>query len=189
MIKIDNYQLHIIILKRNIFHFQKYLLMQADTGEENLLNVHTELKYAFITEKTVDECKNEYFVSHVLRKELKKNSPKQYFGIAGYKEGNLAGYLWFASGTKTSNVICSDKIAVIHHVYVSPEYRGKGYALQLMSAMAAELRKRGYKRMMIQVRPDNNSAIQAYRKCGFSNCRFTVLVMIGPFAVIRPVLK
>lgn len=58
--------------------------------------------------------------------------------------------------------------AHITNVCVRPEYRGRGYAKQLMRSLAQQSRLNGAEAMTLEVRVSNRAALKLYKHCGFS---------------------
>ncbi len=56
----------------------------------------------------------------------------------------------------------------IYSIYFLPEYMGKGYGKQLMSAVLDELKELGYNSTFLWVLEDNISARHFYEKTGFA---------------------
>ncbi|MBC7794707.1 MAG: ribosomal protein S18-alanine N-acetyltransferase [Clostridia bacterium] len=57
--------------------------------------------------------------------------------------------------------------AELHWVTVHPEQRRRGFAAELMRAAIADVRARGARRMVLEVRRSNEAAQALYRTCGF----------------------
>ena len=55
----------------------------------------------------------------------------------------------------------------IHNVMVSPEYRRKGIATQMMAVLLEEGVKQGIEEFTLEVRVSNAAAIKVYEKMGF----------------------
>lgn len=53
-------------------------------------------------------------------------------------------------------------------IYFLPEYIGKGYGVPLLRACLDELKKLGFKRILLRVLEDNHRARNFYEKCGFT---------------------
>ncbi len=87
-----------------------------------------------------------------------------YFGI------RVNGRLIAAAGT---HVISREaRLAVVGNVLTHVEYRGRGYAKAVTSAVTAEL-LRYCDQVVLNVRSDNPPAIQAYRRLGYmEHCQF-----------------
>jgi ribosomal protein S18 acetylase RimI-like enzyme len=87
-----------------------------------------------------------------------------YYGI------RVNGRLVAAAGT---HVISREaRLAVVGNVLTHTEYRGRGYAKAVTSAVTAEL-LRYCDQVVLNVRSDNPPAIQAYRRLGYmEHCRF-----------------
>ncbi len=67
----------------------------------------------------------------------------------------------------------------IYSIYFLPEYMGKGYGSQLMSAVIVELHKLGYDDIFLWVLEDNICARKFYEKIGFSNSNEVKTADIG----------
>lgn len=87
-----------------------------------------------------------------------------YFGI------RVNGQLVAAAGT---HVISREaRLAVVGNVLTHIDYRGRGYAKAVTSAVTGEL-LRYCDQVVLNVRSDNPPAIQAYRRLGYmEHCRF-----------------
>lgn len=74
------------------------------------------------------------------------------------KDGKIIGYggMW----------IIIDE-AHITNVCIHPDYRRRGYAKQLMNALAEKSEEMGANSMTLEVRVSNHSAIKLYNGCGF----------------------
>ncbi|MBC7237357.1 MAG: GNAT family N-acetyltransferase [Chloroflexi bacterium] len=84
----------------------------------------------------------------------------------------FAGYVWVEGDTLVGNVSFSrDKQAddtwIIANVAVLPEYRGRGIAGRLMDAAIEHIRRQGGKRILLQVKAENEPARALYRHRGF----------------------
>lgn len=53
-------------------------------------------------------------------------------------------------------------------IYFLPEYIGKGYGVPLLRTCLDELKKLGFKRILLRVLEDNHRARNFYEKCGFT---------------------
>ena len=79
-----------------------------------------------------------------------------YFGA--YSDGVLVGY--------AGAFIVSDS-AEVDNIAVLPEYRRKGAATALLSALENEARERGAAKLRLEVRESNTAALSLYEKAGF----------------------
>ena len=61
--------------------------------------------------------------------------------------------------------------AYIFDVYIKEEYRGRGYAGEMIRLLLEYLHKRGIETAYLAVSRTNNNAIRAYKKAGFSTVR------------------
>jgi ribosomal-protein-alanine N-acetyltransferase len=55
----------------------------------------------------------------------------------------------------------------LENLAVSPEFRRRGAAFALLSALLAEARRRGAERILLEVRASNHAAIRLYERAGF----------------------
>ncbi|NLD43070.1 MAG: GNAT family N-acetyltransferase [Chloroflexi bacterium] len=83
------------------------------------------------------------------------------------------GFVWTESGELVGNVSLSPEredraVWSVTNVAVMPEHRGRGIASQLMDRAIAFARARGVRRLILQVRPDNDIAVALYRRCEFA---------------------
>ncbi len=93
--------------------------------------------------------------------------------LAGPLAAFLNGYVWMEDGCLVGNVSVAHKgrgIWSMTNVAVLPEYRGRGIAGQLVDAGIAHVRQQGGRRIVLQVRADNDAARTLYLHRGF--CRF-----------------
>ncbi|HBY98831.1 MAG: GNAT family N-acetyltransferase [Ardenticatenaceae bacterium] len=84
----------------------------------------------------------------------------------------LTGFVWEEDGTLVGNTTISraDGIAndwIISNVAVLPSYRRRGIADQLVGAAIEYARQRRARRILLQVRADNEAARRLYLKHGF----------------------
>ena len=63
----------------------------------------------------------------------------------------------------------------IQSMYVAPEHRGRGLAEVLIEAVSDEAQKSGAVDLRLYVHQENVRAIQAYRRCGFSNLPYRIM--------------
>ncbi|RJQ07345.1 MAG: GNAT family N-acetyltransferase [Dehalococcoidia bacterium] len=82
-----------------------------------------------------------------------------YYGVV---EGDL---LVAVAGTHI--VAPNEGVAVVGNVFTHPEYRGRGYAERVTSAVTAELFERGCSEVVLTVDPQNTPAVAAYTHLGF----------------------
>ena len=83
----------------------------------------------------------------VAEAELNNTSERKIIGLAGVR-----------------NVVGDGEIT---NVMVIPEYRGNGYAFQILSQLLTEGEKLGVRDFTLEVRQSNASAIRLYEKLGF----------------------
>ena len=82
-----------------------------------------------------------------------------YYGVV---DGDL---LVAVAGTHI--VAPNEGVAVVGNVFTHPEYRGRGYAERVTSAVTAELFERGCGEVILTVDPQNTPAVAAYTHLGF----------------------
>ncbi|MFT4111062.1 ribosomal protein S18-alanine N-acetyltransferase [Propionicimonas sp.] len=63
---------------------------------------------------------------------------------------------------------CVADMADLHRVVVRPEFRGQGVAASLLRAGLEWAAAVGGRRMLLEVRPDNEPAVALYRRLGFA---------------------
>jgi ribosomal-protein-alanine N-acetyltransferase len=73
-------------------------------------------------------------------------------------DGRVIGY---------AGVMVIDDVADIGTIAVIPEFRGIGVGSKFMQMIFAEARSRGANRIMLEVRVNNQHAIEVYKKYGF----------------------
>ena len=84
-----------------------------------------------------------------------------YFGV---REGED---LVASGGTLVS--ASEESVACIGNVYTRRDRRGRGLASAVTGAIAAELRRRGVRTIVLNVRADNHTAVRVYERLGFSH--------------------
>jgi ribosomal protein S18 acetylase RimI-like enzyme len=112
----------------------------------------------------------------------------------------LTGYVWVEHGELVGSVSLSEKEGatwMVTNVAVLPEYRGRGIAGRLMDVAIEHVRRRGGRRMWLQVRRDNAVASALYLHSGFvtydtvHECklpRHASPTVVGPApAALRPI--
>ena len=86
---------------------------------------------------------------------------KSLFLVAAIHRRTIGYALVFHSGIR----------AEIHSIAVAPAQRGRGVAVRLLTRIIALLRGRGSETVALNVRLENQAAIQLYRKLGFQPVR------------------
>ena len=91
-------------------------------------------------------------------------------------ENPLAYWLTALDGDRVAGYVGSQSVlgeSDMMNVAVAPEYRRQGIAQGLITALSAELKKRGSQSLALEVRVSNVLAITLYEKLGFSQagCR------------------
>ena len=91
-------------------------------------------------------------------------------------ENPLAYWLTALDGDRVAGYVGSQSVlgeSDMMNVAVAPEYRRQGIAQGLVTALSAELKKRGSQSLALEVRVSNVPAITLYEKLGFSQagCR------------------
>ena len=64
----------------------------------------------------------------------------------------------------------------IQSLYISPEYRGKGYVQMLLAAVQEEMKKENALELRLYVHKANKKAIRAYEKVGFKQSDYEVMI-------------
>ena len=64
----------------------------------------------------------------------------------------------------------------IQSMYISPEYRGKGYVQMLLAAVQEEMKKENALELRLYVHKANKKAIRAYEKVGFKQSDYEVMI-------------
>lgn len=88
-----------------------------------------------------------------------KEEASDYF-VVDNEDGTIAGGAGFSG---LSNDICE-----LQKLYLLPDYRGLGYANQLMK-MVLEEAKKNYRQIYLETHTDLSSAMKLYEKFGFQH--------------------
>jgi len=83
----------------------------------------------------------------------------------------LVGYLAFYG---VVSLFKCDSVLLVENMYVSPAYRTLGVGRMLMGAVAAEAVARGWDRIELNVRDDNDTACRFYQRLGFQAAQESV---------------
>lgn len=90
--------------------------------------------------------------------EAEIGSPNAVFFVALGHDGALGGY---------AGMHCAAGECYLDNIAVFPEYRRRGAATSLLSALEAEARRRGGEFLSLEVRPSNTGAVRLYTRLGF----------------------
>lgn len=71
----------------------------------------------------------------------------------------------------------TDKEWLINAIAVSPNYRRKGIGQKLVKELISYLHHRGWKKIILYVKPNNAPAIRLYKKLGFKEVEHTKICM------------
>lgn len=88
--------------------------------------------------------------------------PSKCAFLVATTDGAVVGYA-LAFHTKTR--------AEVDSIAVAPAHRGQGIAVALLTRVISQLRRRGFKAVSLNVRPENTAAIRLYQKLGFRRVR------------------
>ena len=120
---------------------------------ESILKVPSTLKKG-IKAALEDNSKSIYWV-------IMDENNTPFGNISALKEWSdwNAGYYWW-----------------IQSMYISPEYRGKGYVQMLLAAVQEEMKKENALELRLYVHKANKKAIRAYEKVGFKQSDYEVMI-------------
>lgn len=77
-------------------------------------------------------------------------------------EGSLIGMVAFYANGEGSD------FAYIPHVYVSPNFRGKGVFKQMFQMVENNVRAKGFQEIRLEAHNDNHAALKSYERVGFA---------------------
>ncbi len=64
-------------------------------------------------------------------------------------------------------------VAAVGNVFTEPGHRGQGYGRRVSAAVVHELLKRGISTIVLNVNPENKTALRLYQELGFvEHCRY-----------------
>jgi ribosomal protein S18 acetylase RimI-like enzyme len=95
-----------------------------------------------------------------------KEQPNYLFFLALYK-GEYAG---LANCFVNFSTFKAKQLVNIHDFSVSPNFRKKGIGEAMMDEIIRYCRNKGYCKVTLEVRNDNEKAQQLYKKQGFTEC-------------------
>ena len=81
--------------------------------------------------------------------------------VAEVSSGEVAGYAMVLTPA-------TPRPARLYSIAVDPDYRGSGLARTLLDACLAEIRERGYRRMVLEVRANDAPVRAFYQRAGFA---------------------
>lgn len=99
------------------------------------------------------------------------------------------GELVAAAGVQV--VSCNEGVAAVGNIFTRPEFRGRGLAQVVTSAVVAALRAVGIPEIGLNVVDSNTAAVRAYERIGFRTCfRYYEgpTVRVAPAVVLPPVI-
>jgi ribosomal protein S18 acetylase RimI-like enzyme len=76
-------------------------------------------------------------------------------------EGGLVGMIAFYANGEGAD------FAYIPHVYVSPDFQGKGVFKQMLQLVENKVRAKGFEEIRLEVHNDNHAALECYKRTGF----------------------
>jgi ribosomal protein S18 acetylase RimI-like enzyme len=104
------------------------------------------------------------FDDKLFRKALLNSGPGSV--MVAEDNGTVIGYI-FLKTKKTS----TGKYGIIHHVFVDPDYRGRGIATTLMKKAEDHFRSLGLRRIRSTVTLSNEPSISMVRRLGYKEKR------------------
>jgi ribosomal protein S18 acetylase RimI-like enzyme len=92
--------------------------------------------------------------------------------LGAFSPSPMHGFVWIARGKLAGNVTLTlenerTKVWSISNVAVHPDLQGHGIALQLMRAALEQVRAKGARWLVLEVRTDNAPAQRLYQELGF----------------------
>lgn len=159
------------ILNKTVMEYFRYYYMQCDLRDISLSQVNSpEYHLEKINEHNMKMIEDGLFSLPWIKNFYRKG----FNYVDGYmflsSAGELISYclLVFKGGEER---ICRVRNvdAYIAAVYTSPSFRGKGFFMKLFQEVFIKLQlERGIQTIGLLVRPDNESALRAYKKIGFT---------------------
>lgn len=106
--------------------------------------------------------------TEIAEKDLNRSFPNgistdqhQLTCITHAQNHRLLGYLWYNSNPDT-------KVTFIYDLYVTPEYRSRGYGSEALAQLSAQLKLQGINEMKLRVAYNNHQALALYQRIGFN---------------------
>jgi ribosomal-protein-alanine N-acetyltransferase len=98
----------------------------------------------------------------------KENFPLSYGSLRYHVKNNML-YLFEIEGSVAGYVLVlvKQRDAKLYSIGVDKTHRGKKIANELLSFTTKELSSMGFKKLLLEVRVDNEKAISLYKKSGF----------------------
>ena len=121
---------------------------------ENIDNISNTLRKG-IEAALIDNSKAIYWV-------IVDESDRPFGNVSAYKEWSdwNAGYYWW-----------------IQSMYISPQFRGKGYIQLLIDEVNKEMKKEHGIELRLYVHNSNRKALNAYQKIGFIASDYEIMIM------------
>lgn len=119
---------------------------------------------------------------------LKRMLDEQPNYVKGYGfrdlNGNIIGHLFLMKKGGTEILYKIRNIdAYVFAVRTFEEFRGRGYAGEMISLLAEHLKRNGHEEMYLTVKKDNSSAIKVYDRLGFKLIGKKFFVRVGKYNI------
>lgn len=95
---------------------------------------------------------------------------RQHSSYRGFMVKKGSEYLALANCFINYSTFAGRRLINIHDFVVHPQHRGQGAGLFLLNAIAGYARENNFCRINLEVREDNDKAMNLYRKFGFNEC-------------------
>lgn len=166
-----------------------YLIEFNDfTNEPNVDFLQSQVSIENIDETNFNLLENPVYKLKDLSAILKRN--KRYsIGILINVDGNVAGMIWgLLRGGKDNQYKVINSDFYLHHLYIFPEYRGKGLGGYMINAIYKEACMMGHEIKTVSgaVRTNNEPAIRSYKKVGCIMERKKTFVTVGKINIPSP---
>lgn len=111
--------------------------------------------------------------NHALNRLSLAQQPWFILRLRQWYEGVVPGYVWEESGSIVGNVsvLTTTKKGrfLVANVAVHPQFRRRGIARNLMETVVQQVRERGGRELLLQVRQDNEAAVNLYESIEFEH--------------------
>lgn len=110
-----------------------------------------------ITHRQIEYMLDRDYSAAALRRDINEDITIDLLALAG----KISGFAAYGPAACAAH-------AKLHKLYLDTVFHGRGYGSTLIRHVIGECRRRGFKRLTLQVNKHNRKAIDAYERAGFA---------------------